>query len=212
MNERLKTAMAHATTEPKPSEIKSSLELPETTEQSADYKDNRIVTTEEEIEGYHIVKAVLREVLDPNRIIMRDTASYCGILLDDNNRKPICRLHFNGTQKFVTIMGAEKVQERIAIEQLNDIFRHADELQEGGFSWSRSNLRQPKRGLAALRNLPQNVPTLRLQLNGFCIQLHQFNEPVGDLLHRFSQSLNIDHQIPGGNVSSIECPASFFKA
>jgi hypothetical protein len=47
-----------------------------------------VVTTLEELEGYHIVKAITRAVLEAPRITHRDTKSYFGILVDDNNRKP----------------------------------------------------------------------------------------------------------------------------
>lgn len=53
-----------------------------------------IVTTQEEIDSYNIVKAIVRDIVDVSRVFIRDTKSYCGILLDDNNRKPICRLHY----------------------------------------------------------------------------------------------------------------------
>ena len=90
--------------------------------------DSRLVTTEEEIEGYHIVKAILREATDPRRVVSRDTITYFGILLDDNNRKPVCRLHFNRRQKYLGIFDSEKHEQRIAIEDLNDIYQYADHL------------------------------------------------------------------------------------
>ncbi|TGN99753.1 hypothetical protein PN36_33820 [Candidatus Thiomargarita nelsonii] len=42
----------------------------------------RIVTTEPEREGHNIIRALLKEIIDPERVVMRDTVSYCGILLD----------------------------------------------------------------------------------------------------------------------------------
>lgn len=53
------------------------------------------ITTEEEIAGFNIVRAIAAKVVDPKRIVMRDAKSYCAVLLDDNNRKTIVRLHFN---------------------------------------------------------------------------------------------------------------------
>jgi hypothetical protein len=64
--------------------------------------EDLIVTTQDELEGFHIVKAIIRTIVDSKRIVARDTQSYFGILLDDNNRKPICRLHFNRTQKYIS--------------------------------------------------------------------------------------------------------------
>ena len=60
-------------------------------------RENFVETTKEELEGFYIVKSLLRDIVDPNRIIHRDTQSYMGILLDDNNRKPLARLHLNRT-------------------------------------------------------------------------------------------------------------------
>lgn len=89
-----------------------------------------ITTTEDEIEGYFIVKSILREVVGSKRIVMRDTKSYCGILLDDNNRKPLCRLHFNRTQKYLGMFDKDKNEERVPIDDLDQIFEHADRLKE----------------------------------------------------------------------------------
>jgi predicted type IV restriction endonuclease len=91
-------------------------------------REDRIVTHEEEIEGFHIAKSIVREVVDLERIFPRDTMSYFGILLDDNNRKPICRLHFNRSQKYIGLFDAQKNEERIAIDSLNDIYRYADRI------------------------------------------------------------------------------------
>ena len=91
-------------------------------------RDSRIETTEEELEGFHIVKALLREVVAPERIAHRDTVNYMGILLDDTNRRPVCRLHFNWRQKYIGLFDAEKTETRHSIESLNDIYQYADHL------------------------------------------------------------------------------------
>ena len=54
--------------------------------------DNGIVTTEDEIDAYAIIKAIACAEVDPARVTMRDAKSYCAIFLDDNNRRPIARL------------------------------------------------------------------------------------------------------------------------
>jgi len=91
-------------------------------------RDSRIETSEEEIEGYHIVKAILREIVDPKRIAARDTVSYFGILLDNSNRKTICRLHFNRKQKYIGLFDQNKNEQRQPINDLNDIYQFAEQL------------------------------------------------------------------------------------
>ena len=91
--------------------------------------ENPIVTTAEEIEGLHIIRAILRGVVSSRRIVMRDSQSYCAILLDDNNRKPVCRLRFNNTEKLaVGLFNQKKEEEKFPIASLDDLYTHAEQL------------------------------------------------------------------------------------
>jgi hypothetical protein len=91
--------------------------------------EKQIETTPEEIEAYYMVKSVLREVIDPARVIMRDVQSYCGILLDDNNRKPIIRLYFDRQEKQVGVFdNPERTEEKIKLERLDDLYKLAERL------------------------------------------------------------------------------------
>lgn len=90
----------------------------------------RVITTEEEMEGFFIVKSIVRTVVESARIVHRDTQSYFGILLDDNNRKPLCRLHFNRAQKYVGILDQDKKELRHPISSLDDIYGLSEALIE----------------------------------------------------------------------------------
>lgn len=87
-----------------------------------------IITTAEEISGFHIVQAIAAKHVHPKRIIMRDAKSYCAILLDDNNRKSIARLHFNGisTKYFGTFNGKEETRHNIG--ELTDIYQFSEHI------------------------------------------------------------------------------------
>jgi predicted type IV restriction endonuclease len=91
-------------------------------------EENKIITTEEELEGFRIVVAILRRKLQVKRIIHRDTQSYFGILLDDNNRKPLCRLHLNGGVKYIGIIDEHKNETRELIETVDDIYQFEEQL------------------------------------------------------------------------------------
>jgi hypothetical protein len=86
-----------------------------------------VVTTDEETEAFYIIRAILHELVNTKRIVMRDVQSYCGILLDDNNRKPICRLYFNTTQKYLGLFDTGQM-ERVAIEGLEDIYKYVERM------------------------------------------------------------------------------------
>ncbi|GAB2703763.1 hypothetical protein BKA24_001485 [Microbacterium marinum] len=122
VNDRLKTALGASTPllvaeEAVTSEPVVALDLD---------RDTEIETTLEELEGYQIVKAIACGEVKPSRITQRDAKSYFAVLLDDNNRKPLARLHFNSKQKYLGLLDEEKNETRHAIESLDEIYQHAD--------------------------------------------------------------------------------------
>lgn len=88
---------------------------------------NKVVTTEEELEAYMIIKAILRQTVAPSRIVFRDAQSYFAILLDDNNRKTICRLYL-GAKKSVGILDLQKKEVRKELASIDDLYQYADDL------------------------------------------------------------------------------------
>lgn len=88
-----------------------------------------IVTTREELDAYYIIRAIVRRALPVERVFMRDQQSYCSIIVDDNNRKPLCRLRFNSKKNLaIGIFNEQKAEETIKISGLDDIYSHADKL------------------------------------------------------------------------------------
>lgn len=97
-----------------------------------------IETTQDELDGYYVVKSILRETVDVSRIFIRDVRSYCGILLDDNNRQPICRLHFNRSTLYLGLFHGNE-EERVQIETVDDIYRYANQLKTAATKYSNDN-------------------------------------------------------------------------
>ncbi|WP_373054290.1 type I restriction endonuclease [Thioalkalivibrio sp.] len=121
ISDRLKSALEQGTERPPADDGQPAAPEQETR--------SDVTTTEEELEGYHIVRAILREVVEPSRIVPRDVKTYFGVLLDDNNRKPFCRLHFNTAQKYIGVFdNPKKEEERVPIDSLDDIYRLAERL------------------------------------------------------------------------------------
>jgi len=88
----------------------------------------QVITTAEEIEGYATVKLMLRDVVDPDRIGFRDNLSYFNILLDGSIRKWICRLHLNGTNKFIQFNDDERAL--TPIEKPVDLLHYKSKLED----------------------------------------------------------------------------------
>lgn len=92
-------------------------------------KKQEIVTTQEEKEAYYTIKAILRAKVAGERIFMRDAMSYCAIILDDNNRKNICRLYFNNENNLrIEFIDAEGNSERVHIDSIDEIYNYSNRL------------------------------------------------------------------------------------
>ncbi len=128
VNDRLKTALGAgagvtitASADSAPAPVSS-----EPASQADLERDTEIETTLEELEGYQIVKAIACGETKPHRITHRDAKSYFAVLLDDNNRKPIARLHFNGRQKYLGLLDEQKAENASSDDELDEIYEHAD--------------------------------------------------------------------------------------
>ena len=127
ISERLKSALKTEADVEKKENQGESLEQTE----FSSVEDNKIITTEEEIESYMIVKSILRPVVDISRVVYRDAQTYFAILLDDNNRKPICRMYFNSlSKKYISTFDENKKETKHEISSLDDIYSFAKELKD----------------------------------------------------------------------------------
>ena len=91
-------------------------------------KETKIVTTQEEIESFMIIKSILRQKIAVSRLSFKDTQSYLSILVDDNNRKLICRLYLNSQKKFLAFVDSEKKESKHEISSLDDVYLFSERL------------------------------------------------------------------------------------
>lgn len=126
VNDRLKTALgASALPVSVPAESQHEVESEGVAVEDLD-RDTEIETTLEELEGYQVVKAIACAHVKPQRVTHRDAKSYFAVLIDDNNRKPIARLWFNGKkQKYLGVFDEAKTETKIPINEIQDIYEHA---------------------------------------------------------------------------------------
>lgn len=128
VNDRLKTALGASYSAASVSSVAPPEAVNSQAVGEADLiRDSEIETTLEELEGYQIVKAIACGEVKPHRVVHRDAKSYFAILLDDNNRKTIARLWFNGKkQKYIGLFDADKNETRHPIDTLDQIYEHAE--------------------------------------------------------------------------------------
>jgi hypothetical protein len=129
VNDRLKAALGESSIPAIPdAELAATVTSEKPVED--DLAQDGVDTTIEELEGFQIVRAIVCSDVKPNRIVHRDAKSYFAVLLDDNNRKPIARLHFNRSQKYLGVFGSDKTETRHPINSLDEIYEYAGQLRE----------------------------------------------------------------------------------
>ncbi len=121
LNQKISSAL---NTENKKDEEENASNLSEESAKS------KIITTQEELQAFFIVRGLLAGTINVEDIAYRDTESYFGILYKDNNRRPICRLNLDGKKMQLLIPNEEKNFERIYINSINEIYDYKDKLLE----------------------------------------------------------------------------------
>jgi len=115
ITERLKTALEkEKDSEPKIAEPES--------------KGNVTLTSEEEIEGYYIVKSLLRQDVDSSRIYYRDFQKFFSILIDDSIRNTICRFYLTDNLKQIAFLEDNKSEIKHQINSIDDIYKFSEQL------------------------------------------------------------------------------------
>lgn len=127
MNDKIKSALGGSG---------GSVSVPEAKQQE-DTSDNassdestkrgsNIVTTEEELEAYFIVKSLLSETVDVHDITYKDTESYINILYKNNTRKWICRLRLTASNKTLIIPDEDKKEQKYIINDIYEIPKYKE--------------------------------------------------------------------------------------
>ncbi len=129
----IKEALNQTISETMNDKIKAALGVNELVETSQDdegetveeitslQKEKKILTTEEELEAFFIVKSIIKPVISFDRVSYKDNERYMTINIDGKTTKWICRFYFNGSKKFLTYPDEQKKEVRFDIEDIYDI-------------------------------------------------------------------------------------------
>lgn len=91
---------------------------------SGQVADENAMNAEESL-GFTIIRAIAARSIDPERVVARPAKSYVAILLDDNNRRQIARLHFKTQSvKYLGTMTGDNRETREKITKTSDLFSH----------------------------------------------------------------------------------------
>ena len=96
-------------------------------QQPDDKGDKGIITTAEEFQSFYIIKSILGESFDIDRITYKDTINYFAVLIDGKVTKWICRIYLKEKSKYLIIPNGTE-NEKITIEKVSDIYSLGDKL------------------------------------------------------------------------------------
>lgn len=86
------------------------------------------LTTDSEWEALSMIKEILKNTIDVNKITYKHTESYTAILIQNNTRKWICRLAFSSAQKAILIPDENKKEQKYYLDNISNIMDLSNEI------------------------------------------------------------------------------------
>ncbi|HQO10392.1 MAG TPA: hypothetical protein PLP37_09820, partial [Clostridiales bacterium] len=117
ISERLKAALDK--------ETEKETELAKLEEAKKLEEANKTVTTEDEMEGFFIVKAILLAKIPSERIFYQDFQAFFSVVLDNSRQKTVCKLWLNDEKKYISFEDENKKQIKLELFKLDDIYKYS---------------------------------------------------------------------------------------
>ncbi len=73
------------------------------------------------------VKEILRPVVDKSRVSRSGTQYDCDLILDDNKRKPICKIRLKRKQAYLGVFDKNKKETRQRVNSYDEVYAFAEE-------------------------------------------------------------------------------------
>lgn len=90
--------------------------------------EGNIVTTQEEIDAYLIIKAIIRKNIAADRILYKDHQNYFSVRIDGRSHNTICRLYLNSKRKQIRIYDSSRAEQIYEIAHIDQIYDHSEKL------------------------------------------------------------------------------------
>lgn len=96
----------------------------------AETSGDGVITTQDELDAYNIVRSILRKEVDVARITYTDYKTYFVVCIDGSPWKWICRFYLRKNKYIAFYNYVDKSEDKIEIKSLEEIFDHSDQLVE----------------------------------------------------------------------------------
>lgn len=126
MNDKIKAALVPDGDSPKAADVQNDSAPTADSDTTSAPAESKIITTEEELEAYFIIKHLLGDVCPLDDITYRDTESYINILYKNNRWKWICRLQLTGAKKVLIIPAEDKTTAKYSLDSIYQLEQYSD--------------------------------------------------------------------------------------
>jgi len=144
ITDRLKSAIDLPDTVTSGSQSTPTQETEANIEADSSLSENEIPITEEEMQGFLIIKAILREVIDISQLQFKATKNYFGINLDNKVSKTVCRLWFKSGKKYIGMIDMDGKEAKKVISSLDEIYGLVEILKDRARYLTQNSLKQSK--------------------------------------------------------------------
>ena len=118
LNEKLKTVMENT----------NNLD-PNSAESNASENEKPVLVIDDAERDIHaLLKVLLLSEIDPSRICVNKTASYCSYVIDGMVTKWICRVKLGEANSYLFLNKGNRQEEKHILESINDIIEHGSSL------------------------------------------------------------------------------------
>ncbi len=125
MNDKIKNALGTSTEIETKSESQEEAENEKSTESGT---ASKIITTEEELEAFYLIKNMLKSYVPVEDITCKDTESYFSVLYKGKTTRWICRFYFNSSKKYLAVPDENKKEIKHQITGIYDIDNYKDKI------------------------------------------------------------------------------------
>lgn len=123
MNDKIKSALG---TNSESKEAEEELSPTEETENAPHMP--KIITTEEEMEAFYLIKNMLKSIVPVEDITFKDTESYFAVLHKGKTTRWICRFYFNTANKYLVVPDENKKEIKLPITGIYDIDNYKEKI------------------------------------------------------------------------------------
>lgn len=87
----------------------------------------QIITTQDEINSFYMLKAILHDYLEGHELTYKDTLSYFSICLDNKVTKWVARLDYNANHLFVALPTMTSQKEWFKLNSIDELFAYKED-------------------------------------------------------------------------------------